>query len=957
MAKLPRVTQKIFAQNSGTNDVTVFGTAKNGNDAVFTKDINQIMNSDAFSQGWGSATLTDDAPFQEDMNGVQLALSQQLAYFFENGMPEWDENTTYYTNTSFCQVNGVWYQSLTDNNIGNNPVNDTTNWYKIDLDKLNPDLSNLSTPGLDKINQSKALETGSVSSDADVYADIQKYAHSTFDLSKFEVVGSPNITDDGMASNLKSSNYILIPEACFVMSNLKDKSWTIKGKWVYTGQEIESGTDLFINLSTGEPSFGSFSVDKERLSANVTYKLEGETSIRKLELQFSELLTECDISFSFDINTYTYTATINGESTSYTSNEHRQLHWIAQENQRIRIGYGYGDYYCRNATDLKSLSISIDGLPVFSGNKTGVDVIKPDNYEVVGTPTITDDGMFNNNSSDKNLIKIPLTYGDFLNKSWEVRTCAYVVPNVSKSYIVFDNNYSSLGSLVWSSGLKICAKFGDASDSTGEIYVAPLSTSTPEGWYNLSMAFNYTTGEYTCKAINIATGTVYSNTYTPTTANKQLHTFNTKTSSTKINLIRSRSELITDLNGVQVYFDGDLAYQLCLKIPYTLSNTGSKIVDVYARNRVQDLYEQTGEALYYTIDEENQNFTLPMGEIYGMIERKNNELNNPFSLFDYKYTDAPIYNASWLKADGTFYAKSVYVSAYEALVVENNSDITAGTTTTLPSGGSYTKRGLSVKLSTASYTDTDFVINTTDETFRLPLTTKAVPFAGGSFPVVGTGIALGLTNARDSRVLTLQSNSDGAEINVNGGGQTLPYNAGGINRPENGYVMGLSKDSSKSGVVANVSGTTGLNLYFYVGETVQNAYLIDAGQIAENMDGSWTFKLLVLENNTTIATDSTGKLYDLSDYLPEDNNVYEILFAAAIRTGAQTNSYIAISQQVGSSWGILANGITRTNSYLETGGSAIGIIMSDRKLQMSWTATVSSGTLLYLRILAYRKVR
>ena len=153
----------------------------------------------------------------------------------------------------------------------------------------------------------------------------------------------------------------------------------------------------------------------------------------------------------------------------------------------------------------------------------------------------------------------------------------------------------------------------------------------------------------------------------------------------------------------------------------------------------------------------------------------------------------------------------------------------------MPSGGSYTKRGLSVKLSTASYTDTDFVINTTDETFRLPLTTKAVPFAGGSFPVVGTGIALGLTNARDSRVLTLQSNGDGAEINVNGGGQTLPYNAGGINRPENGYVMGLSSDSSKSGVVANVSGTTGLNLYFYVGETVQNAYLIDAGQIAGNI--------------------------------------------------------------------------------------------------------------------------
>ena len=825
MAKLPRVTQKIFAQNSGTNDVTVFGTAKNGNDAVFTKDINQIMNSDAFSQGWGSATLTDDAPFQEDMNGVQLALSQQLAYFFENGMPEWDENTTYYTNTSFCQVNGVWYQSLTDNNIGNNPVNDTTNWYKIDLDKLNPDLSNLSTPGLDKINQSKALETGSVSSDADVYADIQKYAHSTFDLSKFEVVGSPNITDDGMASNLKSSNYILIPEACFVMSNLKDKSWTIKGKWVYTGQEIESGTDLFINLSTGEPSFGSFSVDKERLSANVTYKLEGETSIRKLELQFSELLTECDISFSFDINTYTYTATINGESTSYTSNEHRQLHWIAQENQRIRIGYGYGDYYCRNATDLKSLSISIDGLPVFSGNKTGVDVIKPDNYEVVGTPTITNDGIasgFNTSNYLYKDIDIDLTK--------EVKIIAQYIVNETTANDYFLNYGND-----WDNGIhfEIQMTTGFAKVNMGAIACVSSIPYTKGDVVKFILTISNNGLNYSCDFYK--NGTFEETVKSPTLSGaleppvKKLLFGILATTTTQY------STGSIDLNTIQVWVDGDLVYQPCLKIPYTESKTGSKIVDAAYRDRVQDMYEQYGYAPYYTIDEENENFTLPMGEIYGMIERKNNELNNPFSLFDYKYTDAPIYNASWLKADGTFYAKSVYVSAYEALVVENNSDITAGTTTTLPSGGSYTKRGLSVKLSTASYTDTDFVINTTDETFRLPLTTKAVPFAGGSFPVVGTGIALGLTNARDSRVLTLQSNSDGAEINVNGGGQTLPYNAGGINRPENGYVMGLSKDSSKSGVVAKVSGTTGLNLYFYVGETVQSAYLIDAGQIAGNI--------------------------------------------------------------------------------------------------------------------------
>ena len=59
-----------------------------------------------------------------------------------------------------------------------------------------------------------------------------------------------------------------------------------------------------------------------------------------------------------------------------------------------------------------------------------------------------------------------------------------------------------------------------------------------------------------------------------------------------------------------------------IEIPYTLSKTGSKIVDAIYRDRVIDLYEQEGQAGYFTIDEANQNFTLPMGEIYGMIGQR-----------------------------------------------------------------------------------------------------------------------------------------------------------------------------------------------------------------------------------------------------------------------------------------------------------------------------------------------
>lgn len=120
------------------------------------------------------------------------------------------------------------------------------------------------------------------------------------------------------------------------------------------------------------------------------------------------------------------------------------------------------------------------------------------------------------------------------------------------------------------------------------------------------------------------------------------------------------------------------------------------------------------------------------------------ELNNPYSLFDSKYSDHELNNLSWLKSEGQWNAKAVYPTAYNKLLKVYN--------------GTEAVEGLSVKLSTETYTDYDFVLNTADETFRLPLKNHTA--------------------------------DDGNSV---------------------------------------------LTLYFYVGETVQNANLIDAGRIGEQL--------------------------------------------------------------------------------------------------------------------------
>ena len=49
------------------------------------------------------------------------------------------------------------------------------------------------------------------------------------------------------------------------------------------------------------------------------------------------------------------------------------------------------------------------------------------------------------------------------------------------------------------------------------------------------------------------------------------------------------------------------------------------------------------------------------------------ELNNPYSLFDSKYSDHELNNLSWLKSEGQWNAKAVYPDAYDELLREYNS--------------------------------------------------------------------------------------------------------------------------------------------------------------------------------------------------------------------------------------------------------------------------------------------
>jgi hypothetical protein len=146
MAQLPRVKQNIFGSTGGTGEFGAFGSDSLGA-AVTTKDLATIQSLPPYAQGLFAATNNaNEPPRIQDINGLYLLFSSQLAYYFQNGMPEWEAGTSYYAVVSYCQRNGVLYRSVTNDNVNHDPATDDGTYWeagdeslrslKFDLDRL-----------------------------------------------------------------------------------------------------------------------------------------------------------------------------------------------------------------------------------------------------------------------------------------------------------------------------------------------------------------------------------------------------------------------------------------------------------------------------------------------------------------------------------------------------------------------------------------------------------------------------------------------------------------------------------------------------------------------------------------------------------------------------------------------------------------------------------------------------
>jgi hypothetical protein len=228
MSKLERKTQKIFAGALPADDnIAIFGSLAAGQKA-YSDDPDKIQGA-AYENGWAAAIVPDDSPALEDMNALFNLVTRQLAYIYQNGVPEWDAGTTYCIG-SICSQNGVLYVSLADDNT-NNAVSDATKWKRLDKD-----ITDAIALKEDRANKKQLVNPASQTdfpSSAAVAAHVAAQIASA--LSTAFVREFPGITGIGVQVAATPSLPGAEGNACFTLSWDSTATQWIIAYWTFSG--------------------------------------------------------------------------------------------------------------------------------------------------------------------------------------------------------------------------------------------------------------------------------------------------------------------------------------------------------------------------------------------------------------------------------------------------------------------------------------------------------------------------------------------------------------------------------------------------------------------------------------------------------------------------------------------------------------------------------------------------
>jgi len=329
-----------------------------------------------------------------------------------------------------------------------------------------------------------------------------------------------------------------------------------------------------------------------------------------------------------------------------------QLYATTDGNEKTEYGDLFGNI--ENQTDLynalyssriftKAMCDDPRGYAIVKALRESAKYFDINKFTVIGSPTITEEGIASGFSNSDYITMLPLSV--FKNKSWTVEC---------KTLLTYSNNcwcwpwkcsegwnaWGSIGVFIASGNLQVClyTRTGVSEDANNEgIRVSKGYAGIPSEYIKTKLVFDLDTGTYTLYA-DIGEGYELIGSHVATTTNPQLYYIDTApnalmcvgcgTDNQPMKFDIDLKSYIFTINGETIFrgyseHTGTDTYPLYnITIPYVESRDGVKIVDVQYKDLVDQLYDLTGQGNYIIIDEANEEFRLPLPDLYSQLENK-----------------------------------------------------------------------------------------------------------------------------------------------------------------------------------------------------------------------------------------------------------------------------------------------------------------------------------------------
>lgn len=148
MPKIQRKHAKVFGVNSPLDRMAVIGSLRNGS-PVYSKDPTELQSLANYEDGWPGIAIGNSSPPLEDMNSIQYVFAYQIAYLMQQGVAEWNAETTYYENSIVSDGLGNLLISLQDDNTGHSLTEGS--WWCSYGGKIRVETGNTALSGEDDI--------------------------------------------------------------------------------------------------------------------------------------------------------------------------------------------------------------------------------------------------------------------------------------------------------------------------------------------------------------------------------------------------------------------------------------------------------------------------------------------------------------------------------------------------------------------------------------------------------------------------------------------------------------------------------------------------------------------------------------------------------------------------------------------------------------------------------------